>query len=223
MNRDNLSFSCKSILLFFFLLFFLLFFLSKGQLSLWAQNSTYPAYKVPSPLSKEAFQDLLPSGPDLSLRREKETAPEALGELSLQNTGFKRRYLERHWQHLNEEREDIVFLEQAILDQFGRRGFSYELGQHPYHESLNRRFQIVFLLSLPITSLYAYALVNIIKALGKNENSAFPATETAALMGIGFSGWIAYYDRQRSKAYNSSRIEPRKDRGTEFQFWQGKW
>ena len=139
----------------------------------------------------------------------------------LQSASFKRRYLERQWQHLDEEGEDIVLLEQALLDQFGRQGFSDELGYHPYHESPARRFQIVFLLSLPLSLVYAYALVSLFKVLSNNNSSRFTDTETGAALslGLGFSGSIGYYDYRRSQKYNASD----KNGGSEFEIWNKKW
>ena len=203
----------------------LLFFLFV-QTSLWAQSRlaspSKPSYNPPAFLKKGKFQDLLPPGPVLAFQKDGKAAPQTLEKIAvLQGTSFKRRYLERQWQHLNEEGEDLVLLEQALLDQFGRQGFSDELGYHPYHESPSRRFQIVFLLSLPISMVYAYALVGLFKAFSNSLSSKFTDTErgTAFALGLGFSGAIGYYDHQRTQEYRASN----KKKAGGFDFWKEKW
>ena len=201
--------------------FLFLLFLSPGLLH--AQS------KGASPKEK-AFQDLLPAGPALNFKRKRAgLSPISARGGFLNKAGFKSRYLERRWQHLHEEGEDLIFLERALLDQFGREGFSHELGQHPYHESPARRFQIIFLLSLPFTGIYSYLFLTILRSLAKSEDSAFTDTERGAFfaLALGSSGGIAYYDSRRVQEYkasvNENGIEKQKQKGYEFELWKEKW
>ena len=197
------------------------------QLSLGAQSSSLARpndlnYKPPPFLDKKKFQDLLPEGAVLGFQKDGRVTPQTLKKIAvLQGTGFERRYLERRWQELDEEGEDIVLLEQALLDQFGSSGFSDELAYHPYHESSTRRFQIVFLLSLPISFVYAYALVGVFKVFLSSASSEFMATETGAALtlGLGLSGAIGYHDYKRSQEYNQSY----KNGENKLEFWKQKW
>lgn len=218
----------KLPILFYFLTHTLLFFpFFLGVSSVEAQSRSDPGYDPPGFLDDKGFEDLSPAGPTLGFQKKARVEAQSLEgiELSekisiLRSTSFKRRYLERQWQHLNEEANDIVLLEQALLDQFGRQGFSDELGYHPYHESAGRRFQITFLLSLPISLVYAYGLVSLAKILSNDLSSAFTDTETGIFitLGLGFSGGIAYYDQRRTQAHRSFH-----KKNTKESLWSEKW
>lgn len=201
------------------------------QKILWAQRSSLrpqdPSYNPPNFLDKKKFQDLHPGGPILGFEKSDALSSQSLEALKekvgiLESSSFKRRYIERRWQHLDEEKEDVVLLEQAILDQFGRQGFSNKLAYHPYHESPSRRFQIIFLLSLPISLAYSYACVTFVKILLKSSNrSTFTDTDMGLTLALGlaFSGGIGYYDYQRSQEYNRTH----KNEGNKFELWKQKW
>ena len=173
--------------------------------SLFAQSETKkggpspqkPLFQRQKNIDKGKVLDFLPPVPNL--RR-----------LDQQGPAFSRRhrrYLERSWQHLYEEGHQDILLEQALLDQFGSKGFHKDLGKHPYHESPGRRFQIVFTLSLPFSLLYSYALVSLIKSASNSRQSQLNAVEAGSIAAsaLGFSAWIGWQDYKKVQSQKAQQ------------------
>ncbi len=172
-----------------------------------------PVYEPPKTIDKATLQDLLPPGPSLGslapdISNSSKQSRSSL-DIKANNLFYHKRYQERQWQQLYEEGNDRLLLEQALLYQFGSQGFTNNLGKIPYHESPQRRFEIVFLLSLPFSALYAYGLVSLIKILSGSPKAGFNNVETGSFIGmaLGFSAFVGWYDNRQVKLHKEGKGE----------------
>ena len=170
-----------------------------------------PKYSIPPTPPKSVFKDLLSPGPELkdydqnSIKKNNSSKQPLFQALLNDKNSFKRRYLEKEWQELNDydikpgekmERESKLF-ERALSEQFQSVNFNENFGKIPNNESLARRFSIIFFISLPITTLYAFGLVSILNAAIKQPT---PNRSTDLLISVSIgsivSSIIALYDNK---------------------------
>ena len=106
------------------------------------------------------------------------------------------RYESRDYTDSADSEEDRRLFEMGMLRQFGVTlpGLQYAPNP-PYHETAGRRFQVVFLLSLPITAVFSFGIVTAFKGTF-GRSAALNQSETigVALGGLLSSGFIAFRD-----------------------------
>lgn len=92
-----------------------------------------------------------------------------------------------------------VETESLYLEQFGLSRFPYATHKHEESESAERRFSIVFLVSLPITMAVSYGIFRLGKSAA-GQGNAFTRGQTIgmAALGLGMSAGIGFYDQYQN-------------------------
>ena len=174
-----------------------LLFTITSQFFLLTPITPQSSFKPHSSIDKNDFKDLLPTTSSLLLDKSENSD-------DIIEKSFHHRYLERQWQELYEEDNHLLLLEQSLLNQFGRTGFSDEIGRHPYHETPARRFQIIFLLSFPFTLIYSLALASLYNSSSTNtENDNNLAIGFG--LGISFSALIGWHDYNQKIDFDKNK------------------
>ena len=184
----------KTIITFLFIIIYNFFLLTPIT-----PQSSFTPHPVHPVIDKNDFKDLLPTTSSLLLE-------ESENSNNIIEKNLQHRYLERHWQELYEEGNNLLLLKQSLLNQFGRTGFSDEIGRYPYHETPARRFQIVFLLSFPFTLIYSLALASLYNSSStdsvKDNNLAIGFG-----LGISFSALIGWYDYNQKLNFKKNDLK----------------
>lgn len=128
------------------------------------------------------------------------------------------RYEGRDYSETADADRDRHLFEADMLRQFGVTLPGLPSGaSEPYHETAGRRFQIVFLLSLPITSVFSYGIVTAAKGtFGRKAGLTQSETIAVALGGLLSSGFIAFRDLRLWREEERRRFQERERPGGAF-------
>lgn len=121
------------------------------------------------------------------------------------------RYESRDYSDTADSLEDRSRFEADVLRQFGVNVPQQSpLGHQEYQESAGRRFQIVFLLSLPITTAFSYGVVTAAKGtFGRTSGLNNGETIAVGVGGLLASGIIAWRDLGLWRAAEHERLRKR--------------
>ena len=196
-----------------------------------AQTPTNPKFVIPPVnINKLPFQDLLKPGPelkkyDLNFGEESKQnikKNSLFQEVLVSKNSYKRRYLEKDWQDLYEiEKENKtsnttknLLLKKSLEEQFSLTSFenfdsikkNNDLSVRK--ESASRRYNIIFFLSLPLTSIYTLGFISLYK-ISQNQNIRANSNELLISVSIGAicSSIIAWKDYKKNKTLNINNPE----------------
>ena len=193
-----------------------------------AQTPSNPKFVIPPVnINKLPFQDLLKAGPELKkydLNFDKESKKNLeknslFQEVLISKNTYKRRYLEKDWQDLYEIERDNktsnytknLLLKKSLEEQFSLTSYDSFKNSKDISvkkESATRRFNIIFFLSLPLTSIYTLGFISLYK-ISQNQNIRANSNDLLISVSIGAicSSIIAWKDYKKNKTLNINNPE----------------